>query len=353
MYRLFSKPLAYRGAMVSSKFIQAKFKYEESLNIATEFYNQNSAYLNNNHILIRLVSGLVFDPNAPAIDVYRQIEANSNRISSGLGITTDINPGNMFKKAFYTHNCAIVNVSFSEALKIPHWTHIRAVRPLTHPHVTLQLVLPHRLKSLDETDYSVVGIDLPLLAVQFKGWFLEQMKRPVTERESIAQFVYMWVLPGMLPEQIDIALRNRMQYMCLGIKREEPDLRPPIFIQDYDREFDRAIEGLVEFYNKGERAMTEVMLGMPMMHADNYFHAVPKNLNSLSIHSYWIRLMVYTDWIYPVAVGFDVDPLQENITRKLMVVRRYVDGTRAWRFLEGPIRDLCEERYEAIMAVWT
>lgn len=353
MYRLFSKPLAYRGAMVSSKYIQAKFKYRDSLNIATEFYQNNSMYLNNSHILNRLIADFIFDPYGLEIDVYRQIEQNANRICSGLGITTDINPGQMFKKAFYTHNCALVSVSYSEATKIPHWRQIRAVRVLTHPHISLQLVLPHRLKSLEETDYSVVGIDLPLLAVQYKGWFLEEIKKPVGEREGIAQFVYKWVLSGMLPEQIDIALRNRLMHMSLETWRNEPDFRPPIFIQDYDKEFDRALKDLIVFYRKGERTLSEIMLGMPMMFAENYFQAAPKNLNSLSIHSYWIRLLVYTDWLYPMVVSFDIDPIQENVTKKMMIVNRYINGTRAWRFLDSPIKEFWEERFEALMTMWT
>lgn len=353
VYRLFTKQ-PFKGAMVSSPFIQAKFKFQESLNIALDYYQSNSMYLNNSHILIRLIAGFVFDPETPSELLYRQIDSSKDRIASGLWITTDVNRGQIFEKAFYCSNCAIVSTSFSDENNLPHWKHIRAVRPFTHPHVSLNLVLPHRFKSIESTDYAVVGIDIALLAVQYQGWFKEQMLRPAVERDTIAMFVYNWVLPGMLPEQLDISLRNRFMYMLTGTWREEPELKCPIFIQDYDVEFDRAYLKIIRFLRTGKRrSLTEVMYGIPMFHAETYWESVPKSLDGLSIMSYWTRLLTYTDWLFPLANGFDnIDPVQELVTRKLKMVQRYVDGTHSDRFIEDAIYPEWETRYATIMERW-
>lgn len=353
MHRIFKK-VPYRGAMISSKFIQAKFKLEESLNRAIEYYQGNSTYLNNNHLLIRLVTSLTFDVGTPLDIVYRSISSNSDKIAHSLGITTDVNSGKIFTKELYTSNCAFISTTYSNPLSIPHWKHIRAVRVMTHPHTTLNLVLPNRLHSLDDSDYSVVGIDIPLLAVQYQQWVLTQEAKTILERDTVAQFVLKWVLPGMLKEQIDISLRNRFTNIALGTTRDEVELKEPIFMQGYDAEFDKAYKDIIKYIRTGSRrAPSEVMIGLPMFNSDNYWEAVPRNLQSLSMMSYWIQLLVYTDWLYPMSAAFDnVDPNQDLVTKRLMVTQRYVDGTNADKFIRGHIEELWRSRYDTLLKNW-
>lgn len=352
MYSLLAKQ-PFRGTHISSRFIQAKFKFQESISQVQDYYNNNAMFLNNNHLLVRLVSGLFFDMEGSVETTYKVIDSRKDRICSGLGITTDVNHGKLFDKTFYTDNCAIVSCSFSNIFHLPHWKHIRAVRVLTHPHVSLRLNLPHVLKSVDKDDYSVVGIDVPLLAIQFQQWLLIEQQKPLIEREGVAHFVHRWVLPGMLNEQVDIAIRNRMCQKFMGVEREEPKYKIPFYVQHYDNEIDNALDDIVEYINTADRTLYEVMNIIPMVSNDTYYDSIPKELDGIGVYSYWIRLLTYIDWFYPLAIGTRIDPNQELVTKKLNVIKRYVISTGCDRFIESPIDEKWLEKWEAVYTMWT
>ena len=350
MHRLFTQQ-ASRGKIISPRFMQARNKYILSYNKVSDHYRTYNTYLNNKHILVRLLIGLDIDPETSDQDLYRRTEHTVDRTAAGLGITTDLNNGELHEEAFYVDECAIVAVEFGEFYDIPSWTEIRAVRPLTHPHTTLKFVLPHLMTSMDDGDYAVVGIDIPMLAIQYRHWLKQNILKPAGEQENVTQFITRYVLPGMLPEQADIALRNRMLHAANMSYRTDDRLDTPIFVNTFDKEFDEAIEDLTIEMMGGSKAFSEVMENIPMIFHDNYFDAVPRELDSLSIFSYWVSLMVYVDWTYSAMVAVpSIDSGQELVDKKMKKIKRYVKGTRATKFMKGAVLKRFMVRYEEILA---
>lgn len=352
MYRILT-PKPFRGLKVSPKFIQAKFKYKESIDNAIEYYREYSQYIPTNHILARILFAMSFDPKGSDMDVYRDIDRKVYKIASAYGITSDVSPGHLHSKSFYTNNCALVTCKFGDPLNIPHWKHIRAVRVLTHPYRSLRPILPCFFKTLDHSLYSVVGIDFPLLAVQYKNWFNEEMKRPPNERDQLVDFITKWVMPNMFPEQIDIALRNRMEDLGKGEIREEIDIKPPIFVSGWDKEFDSAYEELIEFYNTAERTFSQVCVGMPMYSAENYWDAIPRCLEGLIIYRYWVTLLVYTDWYYPIPLTFNVEVNTELLYNNMKRVERFVNGSLADKKIDDKIYEAWRKKYDGLLTIWT
>ncbi len=362
MYRLLLTKRPFYGLKISQRFIQAKMKYEESMNYAIGYYNDYQSYLPNQHILVKLINTFSFDPDMLDVDIYWQLKGKEDRYATAFGFVGNSSIGKIHGKAFYTKNCVIRNVNFYDPINIPHWKHIRAVRVLTHPYTNLKPVLPHLFKTLDDSLYSVVGIDIPLLGIQYKYWLQDQLKRPVNEREQITSFITRWVMPNMFPEQIDIALRNRLERIGKELTMSDEDIedeqkeiliKPPFYMLGWDNEFDNAFKELIEFYNKGERKLTEICIGMPMFSAENYYEAIPNCLDGMNTYTYWSTLLVYCDWYYPLVTTFDINPQQEQVYNNLLKVQRYIKGTRSDQIIPENIKERYQEKFDAIMTMWT
>lgn len=353
MYRLLLENQPFHGMHVSYPFIQAKNKYQESIQSAIEYYQSFPMYLSNQHILTRLLQGMSFDSKGTDFDIYKEVNSKRLRIASAYGFTSDVTPGHLHTRGFYTKNCIIRLVDYTDPMNIPEWKKIRAVRVLTHPYISLKPILPHLFRTLDKSEYSIVGIDLGLLAVQYRGWLVNEMKKPEAERKKVDDFITQIVMVGMLPEQFDIALRNRMEMIAKDKVKEEIEIKTPFYTISYDEEFDKAIIELLKFYNNGSKRLTHVLRGMPMFSEENMFDSIPRNLIGLNIMSYWTTLLVYCDWYYTMSIAFDINAEQELIRTNLLKVDRYVKGTRCDKYIPERIYEKWEEKYNTIMTMWT
>lgn len=361
MYRILLENQPFHGMHISYPFNQARNKYKESIKKAIEYYQTYPMYLSNQHILTRLIQGFNFDANGTDFEIYKEVDSKRLRIASAYGFTSESNPGHLHTRGFYTKNCIIRIVHWTDPMNIPNWRDIRAVRVLTHPYSSLKPILPHLFRTLDESLYSVIGIDLGLLAVQYKGWLMEEKKKPETERKSVDNFITQVVMIGMFPEQFDIALRNRIELIAKEVNIEEPEdleesdieIKTPFYVVNYDKEFDDSLKELIKFYNNGSKRLTHVARGMPMFSEETLFDSIPKNLDGLGLFHYWTTLLVYCDWYYTIAITFDINAEQELIRTNLLKVDRYIKGSNADKYIPERIYKRWEEKYNAIMTMWT
>ena len=82
--------------------------------------------------------------------------------------------------------------------------------------------------------------------MQYKNWRAINLAKPPGEQENVTQFITKWVLPGMLPEQIDIALRNRAIYNKDNIVRMGSFLNIPKHVPLYESELDNAMSDVMD-----------------------------------------------------------------------------------------------------------
>jgi hypothetical protein len=88
------------------------------------------------------------------------------------------------------------------------WKSQQPVKVLRHPYSDFNLNLPDGSGFVGGV--AVFSIDMPVLGLMFQAWLLEEEKKPAGTRETPAQFVYQYVLPGMLKSQANVALLNRV-----------------------------------------------------------------------------------------------------------------------------------------------
>lgn len=332
MYRIFRKT-TNKGRSKSPKFDQYRKYYNKNLEHAIDYYKHHPLYINNNHPLLKIILGNAHDINDLPNTTHDAVRNNLTGIAVGQGMNSSSNPGDTIEDVFYTKNCIMTTIELSNGFNLPNWRDIRAVRVLAHPFTNLEPWLATNIAG-DDSDYSVVGIDIPLLLVQYSGWLKEQEVLPVLERQTPGQFVMAYVITGMIPEQMDISLRNRLLNGKEGIFP-----RNPFHFVTYENELDVGMELIIDRYIRSKTDLTTISQNIPMLYADTLKDAVPPYLNGLNMYSYWVMLLVITDWTLAIMLPVqNVEKSTDKLPRKMQDVKRYMRGTRSDKFIDKKFR---------------
>lgn len=143
-------------------------------------------------------------------------------------MTSDINYGQVFKGVFYGPSCDEL-ILYDEEYFNPfyaekEWMRINAVKVLLHPKSDLALLLPNGRDSSTGGGLAVISVNVPLLAIQYRGFLKSQMLKIKAEDDAklgIQHFIHMFVLPNMLYNQIDITIMNRLMNLFYNAPMSE------------------------------------------------------------------------------------------------------------------------------------
>jgi hypothetical protein len=271
------------------------------------------------------------------------VESNLDPIAISLGITTNSNLGTIHNGAFYTHTCAIYSATFFDSIGEEDWAILRPVRCLTHPNITLSIHTPPVSKNFLRGGISVVAIDIPLLGYQLKQWYLLNQTKPTFEQETISQFITKWVLPGTVREQMDISSRNQMstfrdnftlpkgKSIANGVTFSYDDM-----LYNQNVIYNGYLKTLINTINRSSNTYIQFLDNVPMLFGDTFLNAVPSEAMVLTSSSYWVVLLIYTDWVYSFIDIIKTDQRTvTDISRILKRVERSVKNYNIGKLMRG------------------
>ena len=351
MYRLFTN-LPRRGKAFSTKFHIPEYKYEAAVNRLPTYYEDYGFYVKPSNLLVRLVAGLVIDdPNEDDLTTYLKIKSNVLIYSRTVGMTDSSNIGRLHADFLYTGKCAVLATSVNMSPDFDDWEKLRPVRVLTHPHVNTEWVLPNMLNSVEESDYSVVGVDIPLLAVMYKNWrkvngYYEDGFIP-NDSAFIAQYIF----PRMFKEQIEIACRNRLLEAVGENRLNEPRISAPIRSVPFGDDVTDSYVTLLKELNTASRTIGELVTSIPVIGRKTYAEAVPHIESYRGDYSYWVHLLVYTDWLYCVVRTADnFNANQDDTYRIAMTIHRWVRSNRPYeKIRDRAVIEEWKRKYNYVM----
>ena len=332
MYRLF-KEHPFRGRSVSPEFNQARVKQQRVIDKAIAYYRENNVWVNNSHPIIKLLDGFSISMDETPSSIYRRVEAKSDDISAGVGITTTRNVGEIHDDAFYCKHCLLVEAKFSTSMGMDAWRTTAPIKPLTHTWTTLEPMLP--TEAVKGEGYAVVAIDLPLLAVRYYLWMEARIKNELGTSPQL--FFATDILPEMLVPQADICVRNMFVSRVRGGIFYEPGTTLPFFTTTPDALILDGIDRVISDLRTGERTFSEITETIPSLSKNAIYDVVPTSIRSISMASYWVTFLVYLDWSHALFVigGDSFDATQELIPKTVRGVKRYVRSSRPLKRYDG------------------
>lgn len=228
-------------------------------------HNRVQSYYMNGVRAVRLphfLNSLLIQSTIPSkYDLHRYAELASIRTPETIRqfkLTSELVFGEVRPSAFYGPEMDEIVVGYDEYFDVEDtysgWKTVSAVKVLEHPISDLGMYPADGRSQTQEDGLVVIGINVPELLVQYRGFRYEQHVNWIQEEIeplSTSHFVYMYVLPNMLGSHLDIALLNR----AMKLFRSEPlgvsFRRHPFSVTDYSSTIDRnLVKFLDEIHNR-------------------------------------------------------------------------------------------------------
>jgi len=326
MHRLFNEYLDL-GRYKHPQWSTVKRMIISGVDNAKDYYAEYPINIPNDHILKRLLNSFSFEMSIRGEVLYRQLNERKDYIAAGLGMSSGVNLGGPFKNQFITENCYILSTNLDEIINQKHWKDLRAIRLFTHPLTNPAPVSPTAIRSRTDGEYTVVGIDIPILAYKYKYWYIEELGKEIPN-VSLNSFISKHLIPDLLEDQYEIALRNRLFRINMGINTLPLRKSLPFIYIDHTKRIDSIYEDLLKELDGTKRSLFTLTRTIPMPFSENYLGAVPKELTGTSVYQYWLNTLVYVDWLFPWSTyGGEIDMEADRLYRRLQSAKRLYKST--------------------------
>ena len=226
---------------------------QSEIDKAISFYQTRVHSVKSNHLLCRLLitSSPEFDQDNERFAQYAQTKAPY--LSKHFGMTSSIGSGKTKESIFYGDDIdeiLLYTESYFDPFTILNdWKNIQAIKVINHPFSCLIPKLFNGKKKESGSGISVVGIDIALLLMQYRGWLIEQKQRQEETGSVLSEghFVSMYVLPQMLRTHTEIAIFNRLTNLNDGAPMTEMLIKNSFVVLDYHSKLDKALKDVLRF----------------------------------------------------------------------------------------------------------
>lgn len=350
MYRLLKTTNRSMGIVFPYKFVHSRNRYRESLEEVKAYYQKSGGTVNNRNIIVKLIY-LLDLPEGNETYVHRTLEERIGTICRALGISNPESPGRVQYNEIHTDKNIFIATNFSTLPTYSEGLSLRPIRFLSHPTVGYTLKAVETNRNIIYKGLSIIGIDIPMLAVLYKRWRTQQSILEPSLRQTVQQFIYGHILPNMIDEQVDISLRNRLVNIRhrreLGGAKHLAPINIPTFDDVWESEIYKVIK---EIDTKGLR-IEEVMDRMPLIFGDSYKSLMVEDLNSLNTNTYWVSVLIAINNLLPILISLNHLNLKENdMSRVVRSMRRYIKGVRVGDRMDAKLKVQWKDIYSRLLA---
>ena len=240
------------------------------------FYRLNPMAVHSDHFLVKLLQSITI-PQAQNLErYYNNVDALALNLAMALGMTSSISKGKLFDGTFFGKGNYEIHIAHNESIDPfeahDNWKDISAVRILSHPRSDLGLNLPDGTHTGSESGLSVISINIPLLAIQYRAFRLNEISINSDENGQVsdstlscAHFVHMYVLPGMLYSLLDHAIFNRINNIKVGAPLGESKKAHSFYITDYSAKLNHIHTAILNYLQKTEKDFIGILQNIPMV----------------------------------------------------------------------------------------
>jgi hypothetical protein len=229
------------------------------------------------HVLIRLLSAIAVPRALPLERYYANVDAIALNAAMALRLTSSISRGSLFRGVFYGTTTPEVLLATDDRFDFEavhaNWRTTQAVTPLLHAKSDLNAFLPAGLDTSKEDGLAVILVNVPMLAVQYRAFLLEQ--QALESPQTVMQFIGGYVLPNMLPSHLDLCLFNRAALALSGKAAPPPPLvRHSFALTNYDRAADACLAQALDNVQKSSLNFRAILSALPAVYAPSQYEVL-------------------------------------------------------------------------------
>ena len=272
MYGLFSPNghTADQGVLRDPSDAYLRESLHRNLTTVINFHRKNPMAVQSNHLLVRLLQSINVPHSQNTERYYNNVDTIALNISMALRMTSPIYKGFLFDGVFFGKgNPEIIiahNEDFDPFEADRDWENVCAVKVLRHPRSDLGLNIPDGTNTGMENGLCVIAVNVSLLAIQYRAFRHNEEYYNLTSagvatdsQRSIMQFIYMYVLPNMLPSLLDYSLFNRIMNLEFGIPIGSSTKNHSFFLPDYDDKMIYYQNNILNYLKRIDRNFTNIL----------------------------------------------------------------------------------------------
>lgn len=246
---------------------------KNNLNEVQKRYQRFTYTVPSTHLLYLLLAQLPIRFDTSVQRYYDSIVDITSSSASRVGLTTDAFAGKLHDGAFYP-NCQEMVIAHGQSRlltqsAIGNWRFWSPVRIHSHPFSSLRYHPLHAKSVETGGGIACIGIDVPLLAVQYRLWalamgYVEDGK--IRIKEPIQSFLASFPLVNALWSHNDVVLRNR----CLVGDITRITYHGEISLPKLDSTIAQVSATVQERLAKQARSYTDILKQVPSLEGDQF-----------------------------------------------------------------------------------
>ena len=271
---------------------------ERNLKIVQDYYYNRPHAVKSSHLLVKLLTTLGVPYTLNLERFYDIVDGRALQYSMGFKLTSGLYRGALFRNAFYGGNTLeviIANTSSIDPYEVyRNWRTVESVRVFDHPKSDLSLLLPNGKMASSGDGIAVIEIDIPKLAIQFKAFMEDQMRRTsggMLNPQTTAQFVHMYVLPNMLRSHLNIALFNRAYNLLFGAPMSIVSMKHPFYLTDFSSQVDKVYSDQLKFLQGNERDFRSILETFKVTNSESFRDAMQLPSTPSTRQVVWTELL--------------------------------------------------------------
>jgi hypothetical protein len=275
MLNIFTKPSdSNRGSISIPGFRVPREGLLTNISRVKEYYRENNFGTKSNHLLVRILQTLHVSLNHDVNKFHDLVTDQSYTMGSHFNLVSPMFKGGVQEKSnFYGNNVDEIIISVNNLVDpveaANNWRTLEPLRVLYHPFTDLCCYIPNNISYTEEEGVAIIAIDIPLLAIQYRQWRLEQMRTRPENQQSMRQFLYQYPLCNMLDSHVDIAFFNRLDALLNDSSPVIQRRRHPLALPDYTSKLDDCLVDLLAILVKKRTTYQNMAEIVPMLYKES------------------------------------------------------------------------------------
>jgi hypothetical protein len=339
LFRIEDKTL--QPIQIAPEWTYLKTSMQYNLTRVKNYYRNTTSTVPASHLLVRLLQSLPISKTTDIDTYYRQVNSIALSHSMGMQMTSAYYRGKFFTGVFYgkrSLECLlVVDDSFNHRLAHDNWKDLVAVKPILHDKTDMKLLLPDGVDYSDELSSSIVLINLPMLAIQYRAFYLEHMSSGnVNAQKSTMNFVAQYVIPNMLNAHLDLCFINRLisRYYNNNNTPVNYTKKHPFALIELDSQIDRVIDKLLDYINKAPKRFDLILKTIPSFEKQNAYSALimPDIAPTKQVH--WATMLSrlkYIAFLFDIS-GKDVLTVNQSEVNEVITELNYGDIYNVFKY---------------------
>lgn len=304
-----------------------------------QYYRSSTLAVPSQHFLVRLLQSISVPKSMDIDSYYRAVNNMALGHSAAMQMTSAHYRGKFFTGVAYgkqSLECLLtIDDSFDYQHAHDHWADVVAVKPIMHDKSDLSLLVPTGVDYSNEPSSSVLLINLPMLAIQYRAFYLANINSSTTNtNKTIMHFVAQYVLPNMLAYHLDLCFINRLMNRYYAVEKNTSfNTRHPFGLVNLDSQIDTVIDKVLGYIKTAPKRFDLILKGIPSFTKENAYKALlmPDIAITKQVHwaSMWSRLK-YMAFLCDIS-GQDVLRTNQSEVNEIILELNYGDLYNVFR----------------------